>query len=1554
MRRIAGLKACLSLVRPPLLKVVRMVGRCDVIFQIFMNKRSSAFSLFFGLWMMADANPVQVPYSTDFSSDFGDFFAPTGNGYNWGHDWRGGNYQSWVSAANRTVTASIQARELAGEEFYMKVTIDPVEIVGSGTSAGFAACGNSRTFGSYYLADVKPTENTFRILQISGGTTTIAAERQIENFSLGGGEPFDLEFSGIRAGNSITLSLTVRKDGESDTLTGTDSTSLDGSYFGLRCRNGGSRYELHFDDYLLRPLETISVTSSLDRIAPAGENYEYQIETDIDATFSVDGQLPAWMSLSGSGFLSGTPGAADFGTETIRVLVTSSEGAEARQEFTVTVPALSEPVISEFMADNDDTLNDEEGDSPDWIEISNPTSTELDLTGWHLTDDAMVLDRWTFPNGAMLPPLGHLVIFASGKDLPGHTSFRLNDSAGSYLALVRPDLSIASEYEDYPGQREDVSYGLFDDYLAGGYFQEPTPGVVNSQIAYSGFTADTKFSMPRGFYEAAFTTEVSCETPGAVIVTTTDGTVPSLSNGVQSASPANVAISKTTVLRAAAFVDGLAPTNVDTQTYLFLDDVRTQSRSEALENGWPSGSVNGQTFDYGMDPEIINSISEAEFEEAMTDIPTLSFVTDLDNFNDPETGFWVNAENRGRDWERPVSVEFINSDGTSGFQIDAGVRLRGGFSRQGSNAKHSFRLAFRSEYGAGKLEYPMFGEEGAERFDAIDLRASQGGGASWHFGHSTSATFNRDVFARETQRDMGQAYSRSRHYHLYVNGQYFGLFQTQERVDADYSASYFGGEKEDYDVIKTRTRPHRVELLDGDPGAWTRLFDAAVAGFSSDAAYYAVQGLTTAGEVDAAGENLLDIDNLIDYMLVIFYTGQRDGPVNLGANVPKNFFAMRPRGGRFGFRFFIHDNEDSLGSSSVNVTGDNGTGDRLTYFNPKWLHQRLSSNALYRQRFGDRVHRHCFNGGALTPQECRERFSATADVIQNAVIGESARWGDARRSSPYDQGNWQTAVNSALSGFLLARTSALVGQLRSRNLYPDVTAPGFSLHGGQVMAGFGLTIDAPDGEIYYTVDGSDPAGPGGILFDASSTTDTLIEARAEEWSYLVTGTPLSDSEVVAGHPSYNANDWKHPGFDATTWTVGDAPLGYGGVGTPGWATEISRGDGANPNRTTYLRKSFEVTGASNYSGLTFNIRRDDGAIVYLNGREVARSNMPAGNVTYSDTAAGNASSANESTYFTESHVLSMGELVEGANILAVEVHQGSATSGDLVIDVELLGINTNGSGVLIGENTVVKARAFEGGEWSALNEAAFFTSSPASSETLVISEIYYNPPGNSEDTEYLELLNVSTNESIHLDGLSFVEGISFDFPPGIVLEPGERILLVKNLAEFEAAFGAGLPVVGQYGGSLNNGGEQLTLAGIVDFVYEDSFPWPEASDGGGRSLVLAGGDPQLASSWRASAVEAGSPGASDSTSFTGGDFEAYVFGGIAGRFSRDLDFTYSRNLAAGDVSYVLETSDDLETWSEAHDWIKVSERVLDGNFSEVTWAPETVVVRKFVRVRASR
>lgn len=1305
------------------------------------------------------ANLVEVPYSTDFSTDFGDFFVPSGNGFNAGHEWRAENYQSWVTDVNRTVTASMQARALAGEEFFIKVTIDPVEIVGGGQSFGFGACGDNNVFGSYYLADVKPAENTFRILQLSGGTTTIAAETAINGLSLSDLEPFDLELTGVRSGNSITLSLTVRKDGASDTLSGTDTTSLDGPFFGLRLRNQGTRYECHFDDYELRPLHNILVTSSPSQFAPIGELYQYQISSDTSASYTAVGALPTWLNLTPAGLLSGTPTAGDTGVDTIEVLATSSDGATALQEFTISVPSITGLVISEFMADNDRTLTDEEGDSSDWIEILNPSSSPINLDGWHLTDDAALLSKWTFPNGMTVPALGHLVVFASGKDLPGHASFRLADDEGSYLALVRPDLSIASRFANYPEQREDVSYGVFGDYTQEGYFLEATPAFPNGVTGYGGFTSDTNFSVSRGFYTAPFTVQVSSETPGATIVTTTDGSVPTLTNGAQATSSASITIAETTVLRAAAFVDGLAPTNVDSQSYLFLDDIRTQDRAEALADGWPSGNVNSQVFDYGMDPEVVNSISVEEFEEAMTDIPSLSLITDLDNLNDPETGFWVNSENRGRAWERPVSMELINPDGTEGFQIDAGFRMRGGFSRDGSNAKHSMRLVFRSQYGAGKLDHPLFQEEGTDRFDALDLRSTQG--SSWHFSHNANATFNRDVFARETQRDMGQPYSRSRYYHLYLNGQYFGLFQSQERMDSDFAASYFGGDSDDYDVMKTRTRPHRVEPVDGDADAWGRLYDAAVAGFSSDAAYYAVQGLSPSGEPDPSVENLLDVDNLIDYMCTIFYTGQVDGPVSFKANVPKNFFAFRPRDGHFGYRFLVHDNEDSLNGNNTNVTTNNPTGDRLIYFNPKWIHQQLSANALYRQRFGDRAHLHSFNDGALTTAQGQARLSASADAIKNAVIGESARWGDARRSNPYDQADWENAINGMLTGLIPARNGAVISQLRSQGLYPNVTAPSFSQHGGTIASGFELSINAPSGVIFYTLDGSDPSDSGGLIF-------------------------------------------------------------------------------------------------------------------------------------------------------------------------------------------------SNGSGIVLTENTLVQTRALENGEWSALNAVEFFTSMQASSDTLVISEIFFNPSGSDESTEYLELLNISATESIHLDGLSFTDGITFDFPNGIVLAPGERLILAKDIAAFEAEFGTGLNVVGPFGGGLRNSGEQLVIDGVIDFVYEDSFPWPASADGDGRSLVYVSGDPSLPESWRASAVLGGSPGGVDTTTFPGGDLADYAFAGFQASIGDNLEFTFVRNLAATDLTYTLQTSSDLDNWDEASDWSKTSEWIVEGSIIAETWSSNTSTAKEFLRISVTQ
>lgn len=149
--------------------------------------------------------------------------------------------------------------------------------------------------------------------------------------------------------------------------------------------------------------------------------------------------------------------------------------------------ATDDPVISEFMAANDHTLSDEDGDYPDWLELHNPAASDLDLSGWYLTDDAGELDRWRLPTVTTVPAGSFLVVFASGKDRSGpelHTDFKLK-AEGEYLALVAPDGStVVHEYApEYPTQLDDVSYGLAFD--AGGvsdtetWFPEPTPGAAN-------------------------------------------------------------------------------------------------------------------------------------------------------------------------------------------------------------------------------------------------------------------------------------------------------------------------------------------------------------------------------------------------------------------------------------------------------------------------------------------------------------------------------------------------------------------------------------------------------------------------------------------------------------------------------------------------------------------------------------------------------------------------------------------------------------------------------------------------------------------------------------------------------------------------------------------------------------------------------------------------------------------------------------------------------------------------------------------------------------------
>ncbi|MGJ8725342.1 MAG: lamin tail domain-containing protein [Roseibacillus sp.] len=1159
-------------------------------------------------------------------------------------------------------------------------------------------------------------------------------------------------------------------------------------------------------------------------------------------------------------------------------------------------------LITEFMAKNDNTLLDGDGNSSDWIELYNSGTSAVDLTGWYLSDDAANLTEWAFPTQSIAAG-EHLVVFASGQDVVGyadslgylHTTFKLNGDTESVILTQADGTTIEDSFIDYPVQSDDISYGLsqdsgfsslvveeqdataiagtaepastwntlsFDDsswqsgqtgvgyedlppggtsvygslinldlestMVSGGrppsaentayvrvdftvadasvlsqlvlrmkyddgfvayingtevasanapasptydstalaehtgsayedftilnvgsflqtgnnvlavhsldypvtpgpgggtfdlfalpvltgitagaidtnsavYLSTPTPGADNV-IGVQGFVDDTSFSIDRGFYTSAINVEVTCLTVGSEIYYTTDGTIPTTSNGTLYTGA--IPISQTTILRAAAFLTGYQESNVDTQTYIFLSDIIAQSATvTGLDPYFPPNSVNGQVFDYGMDADITNSATySGEMDGALKAIPTISMVTDPDNLFSASSGIYVNASESGEAWERETSLELINPDGSPGFQINGGVRIRGASSTRATNPKHNFRFFFRSEYGTTRLEYPLFGDEGADSYKRIDLRTGQN--FSWSNQNPQYATWLYDIYTRDTHRDMNQPYTRGEYYHLYINGMYWGLYQTEERCNADFAESYYGDDDDDFDAVKSDADTGDNYAVDGTRDAYEDLWAGMTAGVTSNADYFELQGMNSDGTVNSSYTKLLDVDNVIDYMLLTYFTGNRDspiGPPNSGS-MPRNLNMVYNRLNPDGFKFVAHDNEHSLEVSegvnfnrlSHNLASSFDGIDRLT---PWWIHVELMDNTEYKLRFADRVHKHFFNDGALTTAQNQNRVEARKAEIFSAVVAESARWGDSESTSPRTRNDdWLTWADWLTDTYMSGRTSTVYSQIVAKGWYPTVAAPVFSQHGGGIASGTTVSMTG-SGTIYYTTDGTDPRAVGGS----------------------VAGTAYSSS-------------------------------------------------------------------------------------------------------------------------------------------------------------------------ITLSESTEVQARVLSGSTWSALTCATFEVSELS---PLRVTEIMYHPAeGESgdelnygdEEFEFIELLNTGS-ETIGLAGTAFTGGIYFQFSEGdvLTLAPGEYVLLVDNIDAFTARYPTAgtMNIAGEYHGQfylpdaeLNNGGETISLVDslgrtIQEFTYDDA--WYPTTDGDGYSLTII--DPaddtstwSTSAAWGASTVVGGTPGEVD-------------------------------------------------------------------------------------------
>jgi hypothetical protein len=648
-----------------------------------------------------------------------------------------------------------------------------------------------------------------------------------------------------------------------------------------------------------------------------------------------------------------------------------------------------------------------------------------------------------------------------------------------------------------------------------GYLSPPTPGEINGN-AVSGFVADTKFSADRGFYDEPFSISITTETEAATIRYTTDGTLPDEQTGTVYALP--ISISSTTTLRAVAYREGYQSTNVDTQSYFFTGDVKEQS---------------------DMDSDVVDdpAYSATIEDDLSTNLPVFSLTVDAADFFGPD-GIYSNPSRTGRGSEVPVSMEFFNpADPSDQFQVDAGVRIHGGNAR--THPKKHLRFYFRGDYGERRLKHPIFPGSPVESFDQLLLRS--GGHDSWSIGARFGrnplrdlpphGTIMRDQFLRKTELEMGILTPRSRYVHVYINTRYWGVYDLHERANAAFFESYLGGEEEDYDVLH---HPSGT-VVDGNTTAWNQARAIVAGGISSAAEYAAIQ-------------EYIDLEDYIDHLIVRVWSGDYDwcGPLYLnGVDEThfrrKNWYAgRRSRGNPGRFRFFTWDAEMSMGLhlgqpgnqgiTNFDLSGVNDSGSAMEFYGA------LREYPDFQLLFADHLHRHFFNDGLMTVVKNQQRIDVMTDEVRDAIVGESARWGDegTSASTPFTRDDtWLPEISWIRNDFIGVRTNIVLQQFRDRGLYPDTAAPLFNQHGGRVAQGFSLSMASAGSVMYYTTDGSDPrlseeavryTGPFAL------GESVLMKARAfsaarNEWSALTETTFLvgelaSSSNLVVSELNY--------------------------------------------------------------------------------------------------------------------------------------------------------------------------------------------------------------------------------------------------------------------------------------------------------------------------------------------------------------------------------------------------------------------------------------------------
>lgn len=691
------------------------------------------------------------------------------------------------------------------------------------------------------------------------------------------------------------------------------------------------------------------------------------------------------------------------------------------------------------------------------------------------------------------------------------------------------------------------------------------------------------------------------------------------------------------------------------------------------------------------------------------DLPVVSLVADPVHLWDNMYGIYVDGingipgngqsqpKNYNQDWSRPANFELIDTSGVLQINQELDIAIAGGWTR--AHGLKSLKIQPRTKFGNNHLDYDFFPvSKPGQLYKDILLRNS---------GNDNGRTQMRDGFTVSIlQNRIDLEYMAYEPAVLFINGRYYGIENLRERSNKDLIYCNYGLEEED--IILDGVPDVDLFPLTPEYGELHQFIEEL--DMTSDTAFMAVC-------------RRINMENYLHYQLFEIYVGNTDWP--------HNNFKLWKRKVDGKWRWIVFDLD--FGFNGVNGPAHNTLAHALGEGNSwgQWstmMFRRLMLNTEFRQRFIDNF---CVElSKTLEPERVIAILDSMAPKIANEIVYHKQRWG-----SSADFYNDLESIRS----FARQRPNNILNQLSSRYL------------GGVSNGLIRLSANHPQASYYLN---------RAYIQDAEIDLRYFLQQNINIRAARVQGMQFSHWEVNKGggidqlianganwryyYTSHSPGEaWNSPAYNDQSWSQGPAQFGYGGKGE---VTVLDYGNYVNKYPTAYFRKEIQIDDLANKNSFLLSIFVDDGAVIYVNGQELARLNMPAGTITYNTYA----SSANNGLNAEYDVPLNM--LKEGSNLIAVEVHQVSASSSDLIFDLAMSCVDMNGNIQTLTEE--VYSGIFD----SELSLRAIYEEDPHAADirpTVLINEIVASnnriADEYGEKDDYIELYNYG-EEDLNIAG----------------------------------------------------------------------------------------------------------------------------------------------------------------------------------------------------------